>query len=452
MKISARLSIKIIFVLIFLTVAPLIIAYTMGYRYNFTSGQMQHTGVLVINSNPTDAEIFINGQPEKQRTPAIIKKINPNEYTVEIKKTNFIPWSKKLTVNSGESTFADMVTLFMDSDPSLLIERKIASSSFSPDRSSLIYVIKESSWAEIWIFTTKRREFSLIERRNLDDFNDASIVWAPGSSKIFFEIQKPGGKEQLIYDVSDGSIVNLLQYLEKPAERFFWSKTSDDVFYVVNDTNLSAINLPTGQITPLFSGSTEYFVRGDKIFSIIKNNGKIILSVSDINNPLAGSTILYELPHGNYTFEDSGFPYLMLKRDNRELLLFDTSAPFTEPILQEEASGYSWYTSNQGEKKLLYFKDFEIWIFYPKSKYNELITRFASQIKNASWHRNGEYIFFDFGDGIKVIELDSREKRNIFDLVNEATIADFAVDYNSENLYFIGIWQNSLGLHYLPLI
>jgi len=447
-----RWIIKIIFISIFAVLAPLVIAYTMGYRYNFSTGQIQKTGVLVINSYPDEAQVYLDGKLIADETPAVIKKINPNFYNVEVIKDGYLPWSKKLEVKSSETTFAESVVLFLDKEPQIMAEREITKSLFSPNRTNLVYVTEESSWAEIWLYSLKKNEFTLIERRDIKNFVNAEFYWSPGSSRIFINVTTPEETEQIIYHVNKNEITNLTEQMEKTFSRFSWSRTSDNIFYFTQGNNLYNYNLQTNRQTFLLGGVREYFIRGNSIYLISKTETSSLVQQFNTLEQFEEGETLYELPLDEYTFEDAGFPYLMLKGTDQKILLFDTSAPFQEPILQESANGYSWHTTSQGEKKLLYYQDFEIWIFYPKSKYNELITRFSSPIQKAIWHRNGEYVFFGFNDSIKVIELDPREKRNIFDLVAGAKINNFIVDYNSKNIYFVGSYDNEEGLHLYQLI
>lgn len=448
----SRFAIKIFFIMLFIILAPLIIVYTMGYRYNFQVGQVQKTGVLILNSYPDDADVFLDGKIVDDKTPSIIKKILPNEYTVEVVKEGYHTWSKKLEVRSGETTFAESIVLFSDQSPVAKFSREIKDSLFSPNRTHLIYVIEEASWIEIWLFSLKNQDFTLIDRRDTSTVDNINFEWSSGSNKIYLEIESSEPTEQLIYNVNKNELTNLNEFFEKPADKFKWSRTSDDVFYVRQDNKLISNNLLTSQKTFLLTDIGEFFIRGNNIYLIINDDGKSVIAQFDILEPMAEIVQLYELPFAKYSFKDSSYPYLILRKNDNEILLFDTSAPFAEPILQEDAISFSWYTTSQGEKKLLYFKDFEVWIFYPQSKYNELITRFSTPITNTVWHRNGEYIFFSFNDTIKVIELDPREKRNIFDLVKGAGIVDFTVDYNSESLYFVGEHEEGYGLYHLLLL
>lgn len=75
-------------------------------------------------------------------------------------------------------------------------------------------------------------------------------------------------------------------------------------------------------------------------------------------------------------------------------------------------------------KKLVYFNNYEIWIFYledyygdfSKSKWEKVfLTRFSEEIGTILWI-NPHYLMFSVGNTIKISEVDERDRINIYDL------------------------------------
>ncbi|MBU0649227.1 PEGA domain-containing protein [Patescibacteria group bacterium] len=447
-----RFLIKILFILIFFVSAPFIISYTLGYRYNFSTRQIQKTGVLLLNSFPKDAQIFLNRKDTEKETPAVIKKLLPKEYDVEIKKTGYRTWSKKLTVQSGETTFAESIILFSESPPAPVIERAIIEASFSPDKNSVVYAVEEASWNEIWLGSPKEKKFTLIDRRETTKFINVGFAWAPGSERVYLKIQTPNGLEHLIYNISKNQLQNLDELFSKDITGFKWSTSSDYVFYAKEGKKLTSYNLLTGQRKFLLNNVEEFFVRGDKIYLLTNNQQEVIIEQFNALDLAAAPSILYRLPLGNYAFQESSYPYLLLKSDDDQILLFDMSSPFIEPILQKPAKDFAWFMADDGSKKLLYFQDFEIWVYDLTTKNNELITRFGEPIKQIAWHKNGNYVFCMFETNMSAIELDSRGGRSIFTLFPADSLINFTPDYNAKTIYFIGTLDGQVGLYQYLLV
>ncbi len=86
------------------------ILYGRGYRLTFQdSNGISGTGILVLNSFPEGAEVYI----DDKLTTATDNTINlsPGEYQVRIQKDGYYQWQKKVTVRREEVTHA-IATLF----------------------------------------------------------------------------------------------------------------------------------------------------------------------------------------------------------------------------------------------------------------------------------------------------------------------------------------------------
>ncbi len=97
-----------------------------------------------------------------------------------------------------------------------------------------------------------------------------------------------------------------------------------------------------------------------------------------------------------------------------------------------EAKGYAW---NEKENCLQYYNDFEIWIYWQESKSKELITRQSTKINEVLWQPAGYYLIFSDDQGIKAIELDSRQQRQIYQLTSLPG-TNLRIDKKGANLYF----------------
>jgi len=103
-----------LFLTIFFIVAPLLILYSLGYRYNFNTNNIEKNGAFYIKSYPKNADIFINNEKNKKKTPRQIVNIKPSTYQLKVSKENYLPWEKELTVYEGETTFVENIVLFLE--------------------------------------------------------------------------------------------------------------------------------------------------------------------------------------------------------------------------------------------------------------------------------------------------------------------------------------------------
>ncbi|MBI4050217.1 MAG: PEGA domain-containing protein [Candidatus Doudnabacteria bacterium] len=104
--------------IIFLLVGPVIVLLARGYSYDFANRRFIKTGALIIKSDPRGASVYLNGAPIG--TAPITKRfLLPDEYSVEIKKSGYLPWRKHITLHPQGVASLNPV-LFRQATPSIL--------------------------------------------------------------------------------------------------------------------------------------------------------------------------------------------------------------------------------------------------------------------------------------------------------------------------------------------
>jgi len=87
----------------------LVIFYARGYRFDKETLRFRPNGLLVIKSDPTGAQVFINGDL-KTATDTTLSLL-PGVYDISVRKDGSLPWSKRLTIEKEVVTLA-YVALF----------------------------------------------------------------------------------------------------------------------------------------------------------------------------------------------------------------------------------------------------------------------------------------------------------------------------------------------------
>lgn len=120
MTLKTRRFIYLSFILVFLLAAPPLVLYTAGFRYNLKKHALEQTGVIVLNAEPRDAVVTVNGARAQGEMPIRVKRVNPNLYTLRAEKEGYHAWEKTLSVETGRTTFAYDIVLFKKNLPELL--------------------------------------------------------------------------------------------------------------------------------------------------------------------------------------------------------------------------------------------------------------------------------------------------------------------------------------------
>jgi hypothetical protein len=117
MAYKTRIWILVGAVILFLIVTPVVVLYTAGYRFNAKKHRVEKVGIIFVRSQPSGADIYLNGKKLSDTTPARIRNLLPGDYDVMIGKKNYSSWEKTLPVLSELTTFAEGVDLFKNSAP-----------------------------------------------------------------------------------------------------------------------------------------------------------------------------------------------------------------------------------------------------------------------------------------------------------------------------------------------
>ncbi len=181
-------------VLLFVAIGALISSYFLrGYRPDFRRGLFEPTGLLVINSKPKGASVFINGK----LTTATDDTLNlpPGEYRVRISKDGYLPWRKKIDVKKEivKQTEAYLFRSAPDLRPLTFVGA--LNPQLSPDGGRVVYAVASASAQEkngLWVNNLARSPLDIIRsnsqqivrRDSQHHWEKANLVWSPDGRRV----------------------------------------------------------------------------------------------------------------------------------------------------------------------------------------------------------------------------------------------------------------------------
>jgi hypothetical protein len=450
MSLKTRRILFILFILIFLTITPLVISYATGYKFVLGKKVLQKTGMLILDTEPEGAKIYLNEKPQQLffkkyykkeesfiTTPAKVKNLLPGEYNVKLELDGYWDWQKKLEIKPGMSTFAEDINLFKKNLPLLLVSGVVKQLSQSPDNKNFA------------IITDKELSFINLETENIIK----ELI--PDGSELSFFSWSPNNKKIII----DSTIYNLDNLSEKSSINNSTSlnikwKNNDEIYYLPGQTNKSInnLNLTTKKIKTLATGEKiiDFIIKGDNLFFINQMGKSTNLDINEIDSTNTIRSI--DLPSlSDYEFINPEHRLVNLYDKKRQILyLID---PFSHFPLKETINNVK-YTYWVDENKLLYANDFEIWLAYfnsASSAQKTLLTRISGPINKILWHPSNNYVIYSADNAIHTIELDDREKHNITELIKLDNIAFPRINEEGDTLYFYAKIGNQEGLYKLTI-
>jgi len=189
---NSRLLITLAIALLLAAGTFVAIRFAKGYRLNFGEKKVTPTGLLLANSYPEAASVYINEKLTTATNDTL--HLPPGEYQVKILKDGFIPWEKKLTLEKEIVTQTNARLFPSVPDLRALTLTGAINPTPSLDGQKIAYAVASSS-AELknglWVYDLGDRTLKLgsdqrqIARNTKDiDFTKTSLAWSPDAKQI----------------------------------------------------------------------------------------------------------------------------------------------------------------------------------------------------------------------------------------------------------------------------
>jgi len=243
MKKRRRTILFIICVVFFVLVAPLMVLYSQGFRFDFnpTSGgkRIVQTGALYFKVLPTGADVYLNGK-FKDKTAfftnsLLIENLLPKTYQIEIKKEGYHPWQKNLTVKETQVTEAKNIILFPEKLNFTIVNNLIPEIEPSATSSDKKRVIERSNDYEIWILFLEEEEEVFLTR-----FSEkiGNIFWLTDYYLIFNVWDKIK-----VAEIDDRDKLNIIDLAQFPEPQIFWDQKNRKLYVLSEEKLYVAENL-----------------------------------------------------------------------------------------------------------------------------------------------------------------------------------------------------------------
>jgi len=191
--------ISFITVCIIIGTAAIIITYGRGYRFDVSNRAVNSTGLVVVQSDPSGAQIFVNDKLTSATQSTLT--LPPGQYTITVTKDGFQPWKKQITIKGEVVNKIEALLLPVNPSLTALTVNGAVSPALSPDGSKLAYVIPEQPQATIsgslnptkpgiWVLDLVDKPLGLnrdarqIAQSNGIEFENATLTWSPDNTQI----------------------------------------------------------------------------------------------------------------------------------------------------------------------------------------------------------------------------------------------------------------------------
>ncbi|HNZ70744.1 MAG TPA: PEGA domain-containing protein [Candidatus Dojkabacteria bacterium] len=238
-KIFDIVSIIIIPILI-ITGTIAVVLYSKGYRLSFKDSSVKQTGVLSVDSDPTQADISLMDKIIG-KTAKTVGSLEEGKYSVSLLKDGYHPWVKQVEIMPSKSTFVHSYMIKNDIEGQLLttIEGQLIDTLLSQNEDHLFFISSKTF--------DKEKDVSTISKVRPQSILNPSI--------------------DMTYDTNSTEIVTLQEYR---FNRAFWD---------ISENPKTILNIPTTQFYSTEALPTE---NGEYILFTLTNYSQ---DISNITNP-----------------------------------------------------------------------------------------------------------------------------------------------------------------------
>jgi hypothetical protein len=100
------------FAAIYLVACPLVLSSAFGVAWApGVEGGLERTGLLSISTIPSEAAVYVGNRRYKDRTPMLLRGLQPGVYPVQVALKGYRPWLRDLSIQAGRATVLDRLVL-----------------------------------------------------------------------------------------------------------------------------------------------------------------------------------------------------------------------------------------------------------------------------------------------------------------------------------------------------
>lgn len=391
---------------LFFVLAPTIILYSQGYRFDWESKWFSQIGAFYFNITPPRAEVFVNektiGKTAYILGTTLSKNFSPGLYSIRVTKDGYHPWQKLLEVFPKQVTEAKHIILFEQNPAFTTLKDNVQAFWFAPNNIEVLMQKTSPSGGRntltLVLWNTKENtEYPLYESQRLQD-EIQSVQWDLDSNSFILRIASQEQVQRFIQRIDR----NLLARQTSRAQSLQTASQLRTV-YTLNP-------LAQGAVAHLETGPEMLWFDQKGILWHQTSQSAKAVQVNQTPFPVRTETAYtIHAPGSELFLQENQTLYIL----NPQTQAFDEFfAPFSEIVLSPDAHKIALSSGN------------EIWLYFfeeereqpSRSKGEKVfLTRFSEDIGNLGWF-DSHHLLFTRGEAIVVSEIDNRDHLNMVEL------------------------------------
>jgi hypothetical protein len=254
-----------------IVLVAILVFFMLGYQINKTDGKIEQGGLVQFNTQPTGADVKIDGTILGTRTPSR-KTMNTGQHFISMERQGYKSWQKSVDVTAGGVlwlTYARLVPNDLKTE-NVAAFASVSSTASSPDNKWM--AIKEDPANPVIHLADLTQDKVTVENIELPDSSYTAPgpdktqsfsleTWNPSSRFILVKHTYDDNKlEWLVVDAQNVEATkNITTSLGVNASKVFFTGNNTSIVYALVDNTVRRIDMnATTQSGPLISNVAEF--------------------------------------------------------------------------------------------------------------------------------------------------------------------------------------------------
>jgi PEGA domain len=241
-----RFAILIFVVAVFCLLAPILIMYTSGYRYDWQRGLLRETGAINIDIEPKQALVSVNNIEVATKMPVRLNDRVPGKYQIQITAPGYFDWQKDVDVKNKQTIYIKKISMLRTNQPSIVVEGQLSGLVLSNDGQYASYVRKFGKTNEVRLLNLRNNTDALLT--TFPEGKTPAVLWAKNHN--YFAVSESATPYQTlaIFKADDPTNkIDLMALTKSPINRYEWKETAEPELYYSTDLRLMSFVPNTSQ-------------------------------------------------------------------------------------------------------------------------------------------------------------------------------------------------------------
>lgn len=390
---------------VFLALAPVVVFYTAGYRYNPKKSIVERNGTLILDSTPRGATVLLDGRETGEKTPITLQNVAPGIHHIRLVREGFYPWEKELDVRAEQVTFANTIWMWRQAESQLYANGVFSRLMENQERSVVAIIEQNDATSSVRFLDENGITQDAVLKKNLDT-STLRLRWRDGGSELLVGGEGADANTWLVRTSPDISATPL------PNGWYTWYEGA----LLGNDGRATIRIVPRNSTTervPLVPPIVATI--GDLTLRTGSSSRELLLADNRVADRVLrlpiGRWIPMEEQRGRWFFSES----------NRWLALGTADR---QPISSRAEGDWLRWDPDGNRSLLLSATEINLWDGQGSP---DPIWRQSDQLVNVLWHRSGQTLFLATHNTVHALEMDARGGRQVTTLARFDEIRDLAI-------------------------